>query len=216
VENAVSLKYDFPVDMGRRNSVYSRIIGWSTPGSRVLDVGCDTGNLGAAIKRIGAWVEGLEIDPAAAGRAVEKLDRVYTGNIEDEELLARLDGPYDCVIFADVLEHIAAPERALEKVKRLLKRDTGVVVASLPNVANFRVRIGLLFGRFEYTEIGILDRTHLRFFTKKTARELFTGAGFNVLDVKPAATYIPGALLRLWPEFFATRFVIKAGLGKRA
>lgn len=213
MEAELSLRYDFPMDRGGKNSVYSRIIGMSRPGTRVLDVGCDTGNLGASIKGLGAWVEGVEMDPDAAARATSKLDRVYTGNIEDDELIGRLNGPYDCVIFADVLEHLAEPGKTLERVKRLLS-GTGVIIASLPNVANFRVRIGLLFGRFEYTDIGILDKTHLRFFTKKTARRLFSGAGFSILDMKPAATFMPGALLFAWPGFFATRFVIKAGLGK--
>ena len=205
----MSLKYDFQVDEGNKRSVYSWIIRWSGRGRRILDVGCDTGNLGGYLKGLGNAVDGVEMDPEAAGRAKSKLDRVYTGSAEDPELLRELSGPYDVVVFADVLEHIADPASLLRKVAPLLA-EAGIIIASLPNVANFRVRFQLLFGRFEYTETGILDKTHLRFFTKKTAAGLFRDAGFEVVDVRPAATYMPLALLFGWPGLFATRYVLKA------
>ncbi len=207
----MGLKYDFPVDAKNTRTVYYRILSWSEPGKKALDVGCDTGNLGGSLKALGLTVEGVEMDPAAAGRAAARLDKVYTGSIEDERVIGELSGSYGIIIFADVLEHLARPEETLHRMKRFLAPG-GVIIASLPNVANFRVRLGLLFGRFEYTEIWILDRTHLRFFTRKTARELFERTGYKVLDVAPAATHMPGPLLYAWPEFFATRYVIKAGL----
>lgn len=205
----MNLKYDFPVEAGNEKRVYGRIISWAKPGLRALDVGCDTGRLGEGLKRKGLAVDGVEMDPDAARLAAGRLDRVVTGSILDASVLHGLNGPYDIIIFADVLEHLPQPEAALDGIKALLS-DEGEVYASLPNVANFRVRLPLLFGRFQYTEIGILDKTHLRFFTRTTARELFTGAGYEVAEVKPAATHLPAPLLYALPGLFATRFVIRA------
>jgi len=207
----MGLRYDFPVDASNRKSVYYRIIDWSKPGLRALDVGCDTGRLGEFLKGRGLTVDGVEMDPSASGLACRRLDRVYTGGIEDERTIRELEGPYDIIIFADVLEHLSRPDETLDKMKAVLAPN-GIIIASLPNVANFRVRFGLLFGRFDYTEIGILDRTHLRFYTRKTAVELFKKAGYTALDIKPAATHMPSLLLNGWPELFATRFVVKASL----
>ena len=205
----MSLRYDFGVDVANKKSVYHHVIVFSGNGRRVLDVGCDTGNLGEFIKTSAASVDGVEMDPEAAELARRKLDHVVCGSIEDERVLSELKGPYDTIIFADVLEHLAYPDRTLERIKPLLAPG-GEVIASLPNVANFRVRFSLLFGRFEYTEIGILDRTHLRFFTRKTAAGLFNKAGYEVMDTRPAATYMPWLLLMAWPGLFATRFVVRA------
>ena len=205
-------RYDFGIDVKNTISVYHRVITWAGTGKRVLDVGCDTGNLGEYLKKTAVKVDGIEMDPAAAERAKSKLDLVVCGSVEDERVLSALAPPYDVIIFADVLEHLAYPEKTLERIKPMLSPD-GIVIASLPNVANFRVRFSLLFGRFEYTEIGILDRTHLRFFTRKTAGGLFEKAGYKVMDTRPAATHMPRPALLSWPELFATRFVVKAGKG---
>jgi methionine biosynthesis protein MetW len=204
----MSHKYNFEIDVSNRKSVYSQVVRAVRPGSRVLDVGCDTGHLGAYLKGTGCSVDGIEMDEAAASEAETRLDAVYRGSI-DEDLTGSLVPGYDYIILADVLEHLPYPDRTLDKLKPLLN-DGGQVIASIPNVANFRVRFRLLFGIFEYTEIGILDRTHLRFYTFKTARKLFTDAGFKVLDQRPAATHLPMALIRLLPGMFATRCVIKA------
>lgn len=205
----MNLKYDFPVDAGNKKRVYGRIMNWAKPSLRALDVGCDTGRLGEGLKKMGLAVDGVEMDPDAARLAAGRLDRVVTGSILDSSVFQSLEGPYDIIIFADVLEHLPKPETVLDGIKALLA-DGGEVYASLPNVANFRVRIPLLFGRFQYTEIGILDKTHLRFFTRQTAQELFTGAGYEVAEVTPAATHMPAPLLYVLPGLFATRFVIRA------
>ena len=208
----MSLRYNFPAERGGANTVYKIIGRLVAPGASVLDIGCDTGNLGVFLKGRGAkTVEGLEMCSEAAAEARRKLDRVTEGSATDDEVISRLGGPFDYVIFADVLEHLPKPEETLRKIAPLVK-DGGRVIASLPNVANFRVRLPLLFGRFEYKEIGILDRTHLRFFTKKSAVRLFGDSGYEVISAAPAATFMPGLLLKLFPGMFATRFVIMATL----
>ena len=95
-------------------------------------------------------------------------------------------------MFLDVLEHMKCPERLLQATKGVLEED-GQVIVSLPNIANITVRLMLLFGRFSYTERGILDRTHLRFFTRKSAREMLRSNGFEILDEK--VTNMPLELL---------------------
>ncbi|MSR46793.1 MAG: glycosyltransferase [Planctomycetes bacterium] len=147
---------------------------------RVLDVGCGAGALGAALQfeRPHVEVTGIELDPRAAARASESLARVLTG-----DALARLaeltDQSFDVVLFADLLEHLADPEVALTQARRLLAPG-GSVIASLPNVRHWSVVRQLLEGEFRYEPAGILDRTHLRFFTRQSAQRLFEASGFAV------------------------------------
>jgi len=147
---------------------------------RVLDVGCGAGALGAALRfeRPEIEITGIELDAKAARRAAGSLSRVLQG-----DALARLaelaDGSFDAILFADLLEHLAQPEAALAHARRLLAPG-GVVVASLPNVRHWSVVRQLLEGDFRYEAAGILDRTHLRFFTKRSALRLLEGAGFAV------------------------------------
>ena len=145
---------------------------------RILDLGCASGALGAALKRRqGAEVVGIELDPGYARDAEDRLDRVVCA-----DLVAGLEedlGTFDCVVAADVLEHLRDPEPVLRMLRRYV-RPGGRLVVSLPNVAHASVRAALLVGRFPYRETGILDRTHLRLFTFETAQELVRSAGFRV------------------------------------
>ncbi len=141
---------------------------------------------------------------------------------------ARGAQPFDAVVCADVLEHLARPEDLLARIHGWL-RPGGTLFVSLPNVANVTVRAALLLGRFSYAERGILDRTHLRFYTRRSAEALLTGAGFRVRDVE--ATAMPyelaapflseapwrfpvrafaSASARVWPTLFGYQFVIEA------
>ncbi|MGE5577908.1 MAG: glycosyltransferase [Syntrophothermus sp.] len=147
--------------------------------SRVLDVGCAAGALGAALKARGVKeVMGIEYDPEMAAYAAQHLDRVIAGDVE----VLKEDLPFnyfDCIVLADVLEHLREPQKVLERLRKSLAED-GVVVASLPNVGHWSVVRGLLEGRWQYENAGILDRTHLRFFTRKSIIELFNEAGFRI------------------------------------
>ena len=105
----------------------------------------------------------------------------------------------------DVMEHLRVPEKLLRDCRALLKPN-GHLIVSLPNVANITVRLMLLFGRFNYTERGILDKTHLRFFTRKTARRLLTENGYDIVEEK--MTIMPLELvLGLHPEHFLMRII---------
>ncbi len=152
----------------------------------VLDVGCGIGLNGAEIRRrTGARVTGLEIVPASIARASRVLDEVVAADVtSDASVRAALgDRRFDLILFADVLEHTADPAAVLRRLLEHLE-DDGHVIVSLPNVAAWTVRLGLLAGRFDYEPSGILDDSHLRFFTRRSAMELVRGAGLEVLRVE--------------------------------
>jgi 2-polyprenyl-3-methyl-5-hydroxy-6-metoxy-1,4-benzoquinol methylase len=182
----------------------------------VLDVGCATGYLAWKLKEKGCNVFGLEIDSEMAEEAKLYCDKVVVGNAETTEL------PYkeyfDVILFVDVLEHLRNPLEVLTRFKNYLKKD-GYIVISIPNVANWFVRLSLLLGRFNYSATGciILDPGHLRFFTLSTVRDMLRKAGFREihLDITVnvrGATRFPfiKALAKLWKKLFAGQFIIKA------
>jgi SAM-dependent methyltransferase len=145
----------------------------------ILDVGCGAGAFGAALKarRSDAVVTGVEIDPRAAEAARARLDRVLTGDAL--AALASLgDERFDTIVLNDVLEHVVDPEALLRDLAAHVAAG-GCVVASIPNVREFFTVVDLaLRGRWEYTDEGILDRTHLRFFTRASLDGLFGRGGF--------------------------------------
>lgn len=147
--------------------------------SRVLDVGCSIGEFGEQLKRersVEVW--GVEPDPEAAAIAATKLDRVVTGTFDAEEFSGPIE--FDCIVFNDVLEHMVDPYSALGSARRLLS-PRGIIVASIPNVRYFDNVWKLVFNAsWEYTDIGILDRTHLRFFTKSTIVRMFEDQGYRI------------------------------------
>ena len=146
---------------------------------RVLDIGCGAGRLGEAIKqRQQASVCGIELDARAAEAARQRLDHVWAGDVE------RLDiqiapGSFDAIVCADVLEHLREPGRLLEQAREWLTPD-GRLIASIPNVRHHSVVRSLLQGNWTYESAGLLDRTHLRFFTRREIEKLFHRAGFAI------------------------------------
>lgn len=148
------------------------------PRDRLLDVGCGEGRTAAWIKAKGLakWVAGVELSPIAAGEAGKWLDEVRIANLETADIPFK---DIDTILCLDVLEHLRNPEVVLKKLARSLK-PSGHLIVSIPNVANFRVAIPLLFGRWRYKDFGILDRTHLRFFDRRSAVELLTCSGFSL------------------------------------
>jgi len=148
-------------------------------GKRILDVGCAAGEMGCALKQAGASeVIGIEQSAHAAALAREKLDHVYECDVEQLSLPPG-DAGFDYIIFADVLEHTADPWSVLSSFRDYLK-DDGRVVASIPNIRFYAIIARLIFNRWGYRESGILDGTHLRFFTWPTIREMFERAGFQI------------------------------------
>jgi 2-polyprenyl-3-methyl-5-hydroxy-6-metoxy-1,4-benzoquinol methylase len=152
---------------------------------RVLDVGCATGALGAALKaeRPDRVVVGVEIDAEMAAVAEERLDTILVQPVE-QALETFGDARFDCVVCGDVLEHLVDPWAVLRGLVTLLD-EGGVVVASLPNVAHLDTVVHLVFRRrWPYRVRGIHDETHLRFFALANVRELFGQAGLEVVELR--------------------------------
>jgi methionine biosynthesis protein MetW len=147
-------------------------------GSRVLDVGCGTGSMSMLVRDTRqATIVGIEINSARAEVARQRGLDVHVGALDAEAAVAL--GQFDVVLFADVLEHLLDPVAILETAKLSL-RPGGAVVASTPNVAHWMVRWNLLRGRFDYQPLGIMDATHLRWFTRSTLQSLLETAGFRM------------------------------------
>lgn len=150
--------------------------------SSVLDVGCGYGTLGKYLKERGVSnVCGIELDTEASKEAEKVLDCVVSGNIEGVELPFS-DSQFDCIVCADVLEHLIDPWSTLKKLKKLLK-DDGCIIASIPNVGFHRVVRGLIKGEWKYSKSGVLDITHLRFFTLSSIQELFNKSKLQIRAV---------------------------------
>ncbi|HYX18593.1 MAG TPA: glycosyltransferase [Nostoc sp.] len=147
---------------------------------RVVDFGCATGYFAQLLNKKGCIVTGVEINPDAAKVAEQYCKEVIVVDLDFVSVTEILPSQeFDVAVFGDVLEHLRNPWKILEETKQILKKD-GYVVASIPNIAHGAIRLSLLQGRFEYTELGILDNTHLRFFTRKTVEELFERSGYLV------------------------------------
>ncbi|MBM7635045.1 methyltransferase domain-containing protein [Geomicrobium sediminis] len=153
---------------------------------RIVDIGCSSGRLGEVLKeRNGAYVTGIEAFKEAATQAKKVLDRVYFGNIEEEEW-PYPDETFDVVVFGDVLEHLVDPWDVLRKVHPYLD-EGGVVCASIPNINHVSIIEELLRGNFTYAEMGLMDQTHMRFFTVNEIHKMFVENGFEF----EAFQYIP-------------------------
>jgi methionine biosynthesis protein MetW len=169
------------------------------PNARVLDVGCGTGSVSKIIvEATAAQLTGIEPDSQRAAVAQLRGINVILGFF-DEKTVEKL-GKFDVVVFADVLEHLPDPSAALRLAHQVLKPN-GTVVASIPNIAHWSVRLDLLRGRFDYQPYGIMDATHLRWFTEKSVRGLFEATGYKVEIIRHTA----GILLPAYQQYFFWR-----------
>jgi len=155
-------------------------------GRKALDVGAADGFLAERLTAQGWSVTALERDPELAARAHGRCKEVVVADLESAPPL--LHGPFDAIVYGDVLEHLSDPGAVLRALDQTLA-PRGTVIVSVPNVAHLWVRLSLLAGRFDYADRGILDRTHLRFFTRRTLRELLGAAGLTVVEL--AVTPVP-------------------------
>ena len=146
----------------------------------VLDVGCGAAEFSAPLKeKLGAEVWGIEVNAEAAKLAASKLDKVIVCGAE-EAIDALPDDHFDCVIFNDVLEHMVDPHSVLHTIKPKLSGH-GVVVCSIPNVRHIGVLFELVvLKNWKYRDHGVLDRTHLRFFTKMSIASMFDECGYEI------------------------------------
>jgi methionine biosynthesis protein MetW len=204
------------------------------PHSRILDVGSGTGSVTELIQsRTQGSLVGIEPNPERAAAARARGLKIFDGFLSEEFLQAH--GPFDFIIFADVLEHLPNPGEMVLLAKTSLTPG-GSIVASVPNVAHWFVRVDILRGHFDYQDCGIMDATHLRWFTRKTIAEFFERLGFRItaLDctvnidlpdyyrrapwrwLKPRRRrQLAGALAKKFPGLFGCQHIIRATLPER-
>lgn len=169
---------------------------WASRRGTLLDLGAAGGELGDAVRNHFDRTIGFEYNVDCVGTLGAHFDQVV---ITDLETVRTLPPNVDVIVLADVLEHLRSPAAALQLVRRAL-RDDGRVFISVPNIANITVRLGLLVGVFEYRDRGILDHTHLRFYTKRTIRREVENAGFRILDMGGSSVPIRLIVGRWMPE----------------
>jgi methionine biosynthesis protein MetW len=171
--------YDFRIDPSNANSPITKFIQMIPRGSRVLEVGCANGALSAYLTReLACEVVGIELNPEAAYQAERHCSRVIIADVE-KDALDRAEGRFDVITFGDLLEHLVSPGTVLSRCRHLLS-STGFVLISVPNVAHYTVRLRLLRGQFDYEHHGLIDHTHLRFFTLRTARQMLADSGYQI------------------------------------
>ena len=172
--------YEVDIDLGNPNTSHALVADLVGRGKRVLDVGCWTGDLGRALIARGCRVSGLEVDEDAAEKARADLETVVVADLDTAPTSQHFPaGSFDAVVFADVLEHLRDPVAVLADAATLLGPD-GKIVISVPNITHGSVRLALLQGRWVYTDTGLLDATHIRFFNRSGVLEMFAAAGLVV------------------------------------
>jgi 2-polyprenyl-3-methyl-5-hydroxy-6-metoxy-1,4-benzoquinol methylase len=163
------------------NTGLLRLLSAAASPGKVLDCGCGAGDNARLLRSNGWRVTAITIDPREQEAAQPFCDAVHLTNLE-EGLPTSVGGGFDVILASHVLEHLARPERLLRDVPPRLKTG-GVLAVALPNIAHYRQRIRFVQGKFNYTEAGQLDRTHLRFYTYKTAAQLLERNGYELIHV---------------------------------
>lgn len=189
------------------NNPRTLIAAWVPPDARVLEVGPGDGVISRWLKaQKRCHTVGIELSAAAETRLREVCDHLLIGSIETEAVRtwAAEHGPYDAILFADVLEHLVDPWQVLRAMRGCLAPD-GRVLLSVPNIAHWSARLNLLRGRFDYTDGYLMDRTHLRWFTQRTARTLAQQAGYRVIA---SATVYKPRFARFWPALNGFQIVL--------
>jgi 2-polyprenyl-3-methyl-5-hydroxy-6-metoxy-1,4-benzoquinol methylase len=176
--------YDQTVDPDAPNNAHSFMLGMIGHAKRVIEFGCGPGHVTKVMQERGCRVTGLEIDPEAARQAERYAEKVLVVDLDLDDFAAKLSGEdFDVALFGDVLEHVRDPLALLRSARALL-RGGGYVVVSVPNIAHVDVRLALLSGRFDYGDWGLLDDTHLRFFTRASFERLVHEAGFRMVELR--------------------------------
>lgn len=173
-------------DTGSLSDTHRWVVDAVPAGASVLETGCNTGYMTRALADKGCRVTAVDLDPALVEAARPHAASALVLDLDRQPLTAA-GGPFEAVTYADVLEHVQRPVEVLRATHDVLAAG-GRVVLSTPNIAFWRIRTDLLRGRFTYTDTGILDRTHLHFWTEDTLRELVVAAGFRVVELR----HVPG------------------------
>ena len=181
----VENRYEAPLDPDAPNNSHAFALQLIGSSKRVLELGPATGYFTRELVARGCRVVAVEVDPAAAEKVRQHAERVIVGDLADPEVIgSAVDAEgFDVVVAGDVLEHLPDPLRVLRACRAALKPG-GYVVLSVPNIAHADIKLQLLAGRFPYRDTGLLDRTHLHFFTRDSLEEMLRDAGLLVVDLR--------------------------------
>jgi len=190
-------------------------------GKRVLDLGCGCGSNARILKTRDYEVVGVTISPKELNTASEFCECVYLSNLDDG-IPPVVGNGYDIVLMSHIIEHLFAPENVLRDIPKVLNSD-GLLAMAIPNVLVYYMRFNFLLGKFEYTREGILDETHVKFYTYLSSRRLFELNGFEIVSAKGDGSFpiwkirkiLPSSIkkkinewvCKLWPGLFATQFL---------
>jgi 2-polyprenyl-3-methyl-5-hydroxy-6-metoxy-1,4-benzoquinol methylase len=219
--------YDVAVDLDAPNESRAMSVRLVGSGKHVVEFGCATGRVTSALAQQGCRVTGIDCDAEAAERARPYADEIVILDLDDPEFDAKLAGQrWEVALFGDVLEHLRDPLHVLRRTRPLLEPH-GTLVVSVPNVAHADVRLALLAGEFPYRPFGLLDETHLRFFTLSSLTRLLEDAGYLIVDVqrvvipmfsseiaRPRQQFPPAVIEAITadPEAQSYQYVVRAGL----
>ncbi len=177
-----------------QNNSWSMVFNFVPKKTKVLDIGCSSGNFGAElIAQKGCTVDGIDIDAKDARLAKAKLRNAWHIDIETASLDFTSE-KYDVVLMMDVIEHLKNPPETLKKISSLL-RPKGFLIFSVPNMAHISVRLDLLKGNFNYNQTGLLDNTHLHFYTEETLKRVLALGGYSLEEMTSTSVSYPKQII---------------------
>jgi 2-polyprenyl-3-methyl-5-hydroxy-6-metoxy-1,4-benzoquinol methylase len=193
------------------------LLGLASGAERVLELGCHAGHFSQALVEQGAAVVGVDADRDAIDLARARGIDARLMDLEKPSAIMEAGREFDVVLMANVLEHLRAPEAVLRDAVSVL-RPSGRILISVPNVAHFAIRRMLLRGRFDYAETGIMDRTHLRFFTRASLRQLLLDTGWEITAEYASPGLLPASvkgrairvIARWRPTLVAIHLIVEA------
>jgi len=213
------IKYDYQGSFNPQKLAADNIDHLSTafisPDSKILELGCSTGFMSQYFSsKLNCQVTGVDINPQALKKAKKHCQQVILGDLEDKSIqkIIKLSGPFDIVFASAVIEHLKNPESVLQLIKQVLK-PKGILIITTSNIAHWRIRLKLFLGNWNYQDYGVLDKTHLKFYTYHTFQTLIKSAGFKILKVKidPAGGIkFLNLIFKNFPNLYAHQIVIKA------
>ncbi|MFH1833089.1 MAG: class I SAM-dependent methyltransferase [Candidatus Levyibacteriota bacterium] len=218
----MNVKYDFPrFDPTKlnKNNINRQVVDIVPFGSLVLELGCATGFVGEfLIKSKKCHVYGVEERKDEAKIAAKRLNGILAINIEEKEAIDKIQklhhGKFDVILAMSLAEHLKDLKSFFSLVKKLMDKN-GCLIITVPNIAHWSIRLSLLFGKFNYEKYGILDETHLHFFTVKSLKDLIENNGFEITSLKIDAEgggypKISLFLSRFFPNLFAYQILVIA------
>jgi len=178
---------------------------------KILDIGCGDGTLGLALKKKGAYVVGCDISKKAIYLCKDKLDECFFFDVEKDNF-NRLDKDFNIIIASEIIEHLFDPEKFLLNIKEIMTSETDFILTT-PNFLVWTNRLRILFGKFEYTKIGLLDESHLRFFSYNSLKRTIEKLDLKVVEENSIVhSKIPYLLGRKFPNLFCFQMIFKIKL----